>query len=157
MATGALAASGCSPTCPFHQYLRTSYEAVAAFLPTETSISVGTVLASLAAGAALPGFLQKVSESATEAEKDVHKNNQNKIVPSIVSGALFSIGLVVSKMTVSSKIYGFLDMKGIKAGTWDPTLACVMGGGLLVSFLSYQWVKGFNVVKVKEMCYPFFL
>jgi hypothetical protein len=39
-------------------------------------------------------------------------------------------------------------MKGLKDGTWDPTLVCVMGGGLVVSFLSYQWVKGFQVFKV---------
>ena len=50
-------------------------------------------------------------------------------------------------MTNSNKIVGFLNVTGIKDGTWDPTLVCVMGGGLLVSVLSYQWVKGFNVVK----------
>ncbi|KAL7463908.1 hypothetical protein ACHAXS_004286 [Conticribra weissflogii] len=50
-------------------------------------------------------------------------------------------------MTLASKIYGFLDVKGIKGGYWDPTLVCVMGGGLVVSFISYQWVKGFNVFK----------
>ena len=60
----------------------------------------------------------------------------------------FSLGLVVSQMTISSKIYGFLNVKGISDGTWDPTLACVMGGGLVVSFASYQFVKGFNVLKV---------
>jgi len=60
----------------------------------------------------------------------------------------FSLGLVVSQMTISSKIYGFLNVKGLSDGTWDPTLACVMGGGLVVSFASYQFVKGFNVFKV---------
>lgn len=38
-------------------------------------------------------------------------------------------------------------MKGFDNGTWDPTLMCVMGGGLLVSFSSYQFVKGHNIFK----------
>lgn len=122
------AATGCSTTCPLHPYLRTSYESVAKHLPTETTIGIGTVIASLAAGAALPGFLRQAPhDKATEAEKDEHENNKRKIVPAIFSASFFSLGLVISKMTISSKIYGFLNVKGIKDGTWDPTLACVMG------------------------------
>lgn len=148
MATGVFAATGCSTTCPLHPYLRTSYESVAKHLPTETTIGIGTVIASLAAGAALPGFLRQAPhDKATEAEKDEHENNKRKIIPAIFSASFFSLGLVISKMTISSKIYGFLNVKGIKDGTWDPTLACVMGGGLVVSFISYQWVKGHNAFK----------
>lgn len=148
MATGILSATSCSATCPFHPFLRDSYEAVSKHLPTETTRSIGTVIASLAAGAALPGYLRKISANATPEERDEHNNNKRKIIPAAISAAFFSLGLVISKMTVSSKIYGFLNVKGIGDGTWDPTLACVMGGGLAVSFLSYQWVKGFNVFKV---------
>ena len=127
MATGMLMASGCSPSCPFHPYLRDSYDSVAKHLPTEATITIGTILASLAAGAALPGFLRKAPANATETEKDDHDNNKRKLVPAMVSATFFSLGLAISKMTVSSKIYGFLNMKGIQDGTWDPTLACVMG------------------------------
>jgi uncharacterized membrane protein YedE/YeeE len=148
MATGLLSATSCSSTCPFHPYLRTSYETVAKHLPNETTITVGTILASVAAGAALPGVLRSIPPKSTDAEKEEIENDYRKIGPSIISGALFSLGLVISKMTVSSKIYGFLNLKGLKDGTWDPTLVCVMGGGFLVSFISYQWVKGFNVFKV---------
>lgn len=148
MSSGMLMASGCSPSCPFNPYLRDSYDSIAKHLPTETTILIGTVIASLAAGAALPGFLRKAPhKNATETEKDEHDNNKRKIIPSCLSAAFFSLGLVISKMTISSKIYGFLNVKGISDGTWDPTLACVMGGGLVVSFISYQWVKGFNVFK----------
>jgi len=102
MATGVLSATGCSATCPFHPYLRDSYEAVAKHLPTETTISIGTVIASLAAGAALPGLLRKAPHpNAAQAEKDEHDNNQRKIIPAIVSAAFFSLGLVISKMTIS--------------------------------------------------------
>ena len=157
MATGMLSATGCSPTCPFHKYLRDSYDSIGKYLPTDATTAIGTVLASLAAGAAMPGFFRQIPETATAEEKDLLENNKRKIIPSIVSAALFSLGLVISKMTVSSKIYGFLDMKGFKTGTWDPTLVCVMGGGFLVSFLSYQWVKGHNVFKVRvDFIFSFF-
>jgi hypothetical protein len=121
---------------------------VAKHLPTETTVAIGTVLASVAAGAALPGVFRSIPPQATPAEKEDIENDYRKIGPSIVSAAFFSLGLVISKMTVSSKIYGFLNVKGLKDGTWDPTLVCVMGGGFLISFLSYQWVKDFQVFKV---------
>ena len=150
MATGIFSATGCSPTCPFHAYLRDSYESVANHLPTESTITIGTIIASLAAGVALPGLLRKAPhQNVTKTDKDEHDNNKRKIIPAIFSAAFFSLGLAISQMTISSKIYGFLNVKGLKDGTWDPTLACVMGGGLVVSFLSYQWVKGFNAFKVR--------
>jgi len=124
-----------------------SYDSVAKHLPTETTITIGTIIASLAAGAAIPGFLRRAPENATPTEKVEHINNKRKIIPAIFSASLFSLGLVVSQMTISSKIYGFLNVKGILDGTWDATLACVMGGGLIVSFVSYQFVKGWNVFK----------
>jgi uncharacterized membrane protein YedE/YeeE len=93
---------------------------------------------------ALPGLLGYVPPMSIN-EEIISKNR--KTIPAIVSGALFSIGLYISGMTNSNKIVGFLNVTGIQDGSWDPTLVCVMGGGLLVSFLSYQWVKGFNVVK----------
>jgi uncharacterized membrane protein YedE/YeeE len=147
MSTGILSATGCSETCPFHPYLRDSYDSVAKHLPTEMTITTGTVIASLAAGAALPGFLRKAPRNATKTEQVEHENNKRKIIPAAVSASFFSLGLVISKMTRASKIYGFLNVKGLKDGTWDPTLACVMGGGLVVSFISYQFVKGFNAFK----------
>ena len=151
MATGVISASACSETCPFYPYLRTSFDSVSKYLPTSTTITIGTIISSLAAGSAISGFLRKSpSPNATKSELDDYTNNRRKIIPSIFSGIFFAMGLVISKMTVSSKIYGFLNIKGgIANGTWDPTLACVMGGGLIVSFISYQFVKGFNAFKVR--------
>jgi uncharacterized membrane protein YedE/YeeE len=101
MATGMLSATSCSTTCPFYPYLRSSYESVAMHLPTDTTATIGTVLASMAAGAALPSVLGTVSSKATPDEKEEIENDHRKIGPSIISGALFSLGLVISKMTVS--------------------------------------------------------
>ena len=44
------------------------------------------------------------------------------------SGLLFGAGLALSGMTDPSRVIGFLDL----TGEWDPTLAFVMGGALLV-------------------------
>lgn len=44
------------------------------------------------------------------------------------AGLLFALGLGIGGMTQPAKVIGFLDV----AGDWDPSLAFVMGGALLV-------------------------
>jgi len=51
-------------------------------------------------------------------------------------GLLFGAGLVVSGMSDPAKVLNFLDL----FGTWDPSLAFVMGGAVLVTFLGYRLV-----------------
>ena len=53
-----------------------------------------------------------------------------------ISGLLFGAGLTLSEMVNPARVLGFLDL----AGRWDPTLAFVMGGALLVSIPGYQIV-----------------
>lgn len=67
-------------------------------------------------------------------------NEHRKLVAAGVSGSIMSIGLGLSQMVAPSKIYGFLDLMGFARGTWDPTLVCVMGGGVLISALSYAFI-----------------
>lgn len=52
-------------------------------------------------------------------------------------GLLFGIGLILAGMTDPSKVVGFLDL----AGTWDPSLAFVMGGGILVGLGAFAMAK----------------
>lgn len=52
-------------------------------------------------------------------------------------GLLFGVGLIVAGMTDPSKVLGFLDL----AGTWDPSLAFVMGGGILVGLGAFAVAK----------------
>jgi len=52
-------------------------------------------------------------------------------------GLLFGLGLLLSGMANPAKILGFLDL----FGQWDPSLAFVMGGALLVSFFAYLLAK----------------
>ncbi|SFF34682.1 hypothetical protein SAMN04488120_102333 [Fontimonas thermophila] len=52
------------------------------------------------------------------------------------SGILFGIGLALSGMTNPNKVKNFLDF----SGTWDPSLAFVMGGALLVATVGFRVV-----------------
>ena len=45
---------------------------------------------------------------------------------SLLAGAVFGIGLIVSGMADPAKVLGFLDV----AGAWDPSLAFVMAGAM---------------------------
>jgi uncharacterized protein len=64
-----------------------------------------------------------------------------KLVFACTSGALFAVGLVVSGMTQPLKVLGFLNVGGIvdsgRFGAWDPSLAFVMGGAVLVSLVAF--------------------
>lgn len=51
-------------------------------------------------------------------------------------GLLFGLGLVVGGMSDPAKVLNFLDIAAIPAGTWDPSLVFVMGGGIAVGRLS---------------------
>lgn len=59
-----------------------------------------------------------------------------KMVAALVAGTLFGLGLAVSEMVNPAKVIGFLDV----AGDWDPTLAFVLGGALLVAFPAFRLI-----------------
>jgi uncharacterized membrane protein YedE/YeeE len=61
-----------------------------------------------------------------------------KLLMALLCGTLFGFGLALSGMTDISKVTGFLDL----FGHWDPTLAFVMGGGILVSLPFFQFGLG---------------
>ena len=52
-------------------------------------------------------------------------------------GLLFGLGLMLSGMTDPGKVIGFLDL----AGSWDPSLALVMGGAIAVGFFAFALAK----------------
>jgi uncharacterized protein len=59
-----------------------------------------------------------------------------RTVVNLFAGALFGLGLAVSGMVSPAKIIGFLDF----VGDWDPTLAFVMGGALLVTIPAFRLI-----------------
>lgn len=58
-----------------------------------------------------------------------------KLLMALLAGLLFGLGLILSGMTDPAKVLGFLDL----AGNWDPSLAFVMGGALLVGSLVFPF------------------
>ncbi len=52
------------------------------------------------------------------------------------AGLVFGLGLVISQMVNPAKVLGFLDL----FGNWDPSLAFVMGGALIVTAIGYRLV-----------------
>ncbi len=53
-----------------------------------------------------------------------------------LSGLVFGLGLVISGMSNPAKVLNFLDI----AGSWDPSLAFVMGGATVTAFIGYRLV-----------------
>ena len=51
----------------------------------------------------------------------------SRLLVSFISGLLFGGGLLISGMTDTAKVQGWLDI----LGQWDPTLAFVMGGAMI--------------------------
>lgn len=56
---------------------------------------------------------------------------------SLVTGALFGLGLAIAGMLNPTKVVAFLDI----TGNWDPSLAFVMGAGLVVNLIGWQIAK----------------
>ena len=59
----------------------------------------------------------------------------------LFAGIIFAAGLTLGGMTDPHKVQAFLDVGGISAGRWDPSLAFVMGGALLVSLFAFKSIK----------------
>ena len=67
-----------------------------------------------------------------------------KLLIPLASGTIFGAGLSIGGMTDPARVRGFLDL----FGNWDPTLAFVMGGAVLV--MAAAWVMQ------RRMLRPFF-
>ncbi len=52
----------------------------------------------------------------------------------LLAGLLFGFGLLLSGMANPAKVLNFLDI----AGHWDPSLAFVMGGAVIVTAIGYR-------------------
>ena len=59
-----------------------------------------------------------------------------RLVSAAIIGMVFGVGLAISGMLNPAKVQGFLDITRI----WDPSLAFVMIGGILVTIIGYPLV-----------------
>jgi uncharacterized membrane protein YedE/YeeE len=62
------------------------------------------------------------------------EENRMRILMALITGLVFGIGLIVAGMTNPAKVLGFLDL----AGRWDPSLALVMAGAILVALPAFR-------------------
>lgn len=62
----------------------------------------------------------------------------NRLLSALLIGIIFGLGIAISGMINPAKVLNFFDI----AGTWDPSLAFVMGGGLVTAFIGYRLVFG---------------
>ena len=58
------------------------------------------------------------------------------VVVQFVIGLIFGLGLVIAGMSNPAKVQNFLDL----AGAWDPSLAFVMLGAIVVAFIGFRLV-----------------
>lgn len=63
-------------------------------------------------------------------------SNIIRMMIGLISGALFGSGMIISGMVDPNKVIAFLDI----TGDWDPSLAFVMGGALLVFSPCYHFI-----------------
>lgn len=60
-----------------------------------------------------------------------------RILSTLFAGLLFGTGLILSGMANPAKVQNFLDIFGI----WDPSLALVMGGAIMVTMPGFWLVQ----------------
>lgn len=56
------------------------------------------------------------------------------IVAALIAGLVFGLGLLISGMANPAKVINFLDL----TGSWDPSLAFVMGGAIAVALPGFK-------------------
>lgn len=61
-----------------------------------------------------------------------------RLVSALLIGVIFGTGIALSGMMNPAKVLNFFDL----FGTWDPSLAFVMGGALAVAIPGYRLVLG---------------
>jgi len=69
---------------------------------------------------------------------------------SFMVGALFGLGLLISGMTDTTKVQGWLDI----FGNWDPTLAFVMGGAIVPMAVAWWFTQGRKPVLAAQFPKP---
>lgn len=60
----------------------------------------------------------------------------SRLLSALLIGLVFGAGIAVSGMSNPAKVLNFFDF----AGTWDPSLAFVMGGALAITAIGYVFV-----------------
>jgi len=82
-----------------------------------------------------------------------------RILSALIAGLIFGAGIAISGMINPAKVLNFFDF----AGTWDPSLAFVMGGALVVTAIGYSFIlkrsaplfdKTFHLPTARKLDFP---
>jgi len=73
-----------------------------------------------------------------------------RILVALFSGALFGSGLLISGMTDTRKVQGWLDL----FGDWDPTLAFVMAGALAPMAVAWRLSRRWKPLAAERVSVP---
>lgn len=65
------------------------------------------------------------------------KSASMPVLAALLAGLIFGLGLTVSGMVNPSKVLGFLDI----GGAWDPSLAFVMAGAILITAPAFSLAR----------------
>ena len=71
---------------------------------------------------------------------------QKHLVSALLVGLIFGIGLILGGMTNPAKVIGFLDL----FGNWDPSLALVMGGAVVIGLITFKIAGGRSTSLIGE-------
>lgn len=113
----------------------TLFGASAAMPPqAATEATVPGLAPCLATSVAAAGVLVLLALGAW-AKPELKREPWAKTASELVTGSVFGCGLMISSMARPSKVAAFLDLG---SGAWDPSLAFVMGGALLITTPFFQ-------------------
>ncbi|MEM1376237.1 MAG: DUF6691 family protein [Pseudomonadota bacterium] len=79
-----------------------------------------------------------------------------RLILTYVIGVVFGLGITISGMANPAKVLNFFDV----FGAWDPSLAFVMGGALIITLIGYRLVfnrqsplmaEGFSLPTTKDI------
>ncbi|WP_366655944.1 YeeE/YedE family protein [Fodinicurvata sp. EGI_FJ10296] len=73
----------------------------------------------------------------TSSPTSTSRTNVAAVGTALAAGLVFGLGLTISGMINPAKVLGFLDL----FGAWDPTLAFVMGGAVLVTLPGFRLLR----------------
>lgn len=150
--------------CGLARFSKRSFAAVCTFMATgiattllmpavfRTSTGTPEVVPRNGIFIALASLLVALSVKHVEIHRKSAAGPHVKSLGAIISAGLAAVGLGVSGMVKSAKVGNFLNLSLLKTSGYDPTLMTVMGGGVLVSMMGYQFVPNHTFVCPKNKC-----
>lgn len=113
---------------------------VSALLTTPAPYVVDSFLKALIPTAAVLGLSAVYNNTAGKVKGKNTRSCLYTHASALGCSLLFGLGLIVGQMVDTKRVVGFLDFLNPVNG-WDPSLAGVMGGGVLVTALTFPYLK----------------